>query len=275
MAGRRSAARERSAGHRDGRLPASEFFDDAGIGVDAGRGEECAVLDRVRPAAHRIGDARAAVGVRGDPEPVGMGLAGDGGDLSTGVLRFAGSQGGRHVAAGHHDLDDINAMNHAIAHCLADALRSVGLTAQEPAVPARHGDRRARRDDTRADLPAAAEPVPQREGQVVPVSEVPDRGDPGREGTARRQSHPQQQRGVVIGLETGHRVAGGVKRQMLVHVDQARQQRDITKVENIRPGDRRAMLPHTDDPAIRHLDNRVSQDLRRPAIEQSPCRDEH
>jgi hypothetical protein len=73
----------------------------------------------------------------------------------------------------------------------------------------------------------------------------------------------------------GHRVAGGVKRQVLMHVDQARQQRGITKVENIRPGNRRAHRPHTDDPALRDLDNRVSQDLRHPAIEQPPRRDEH
>jgi hypothetical protein len=43
----------------------------------------------------------------------------------------------------------------------------------------------------------------------------------------RGQPHPQQQRGVVVALEMGDRVVGRVEGEMLVDVDEARQQRDV------------------------------------------------
>src|SRR5260370_7894114 len=65
-----NAARQRPAGHRDGYLTAGEFLEDAGIGVDAIRGEEGAVLDRLRPRAHRTTDAPPAVAVPRPPHPL-------------------------------------------------------------------------------------------------------------------------------------------------------------------------------------------------------------
>jgi hypothetical protein len=147
----------------DGGAAVSELIKDVGVGVDSIGGEERAVLDRVGSGSHRVSDALRPVSVRGELQTVGVCLVDRGGELGTRVLRLVRSEGGCHVAAGGHDLDDIDAAGHPVPHCLADAVDAVGLAAEEPAVPARDGEGRAGGNDARPDLLTVPEPVPQRE----------------------------------------------------------------------------------------------------------------
>jgi hypothetical protein len=96
-------------------------------------------------------------------------------------------------------------------------------------------DRKGRPDgkNTRADLVAVAEQVPQREGQVIAVPKVADRGDSHGGSSLRGTVHPLQHRGVILRLEMGHRVVRGVEHQVLVDVDEAREQRDVAKINDI------------------------------------------
>jgi hypothetical protein len=45
--------------------------------------------------------------------------------------------------------------------------------------------------------------------------------------------HPLQHGGVILGLEMGHRVVRGVEHQVLVGVDEGREQRDVAKINHI------------------------------------------
>ena len=98
---------------------------------------------------------------------------------------------------------------------------------------ARDGEGRPGGEDTGADLVAVAEQVPQREGQVAAVPKVADRGDSHGESSLRGTPHPLQHGGVICGLEMGHRVVRGVEHQVLVDVDEARQQRHVSKINDI------------------------------------------
>ena len=98
---------------------------------------------------------------------------------------------------------------------------------------ARDGEGRPGGEDTGADLVAVAEQVPQREGQVVAVPKVADRGDSHGESSLRGTLHPLQHGGVICCLEMGHRVVRGVEHQVLVGVDEAWKQRDVAEINDV------------------------------------------
>jgi hypothetical protein len=83
-------------------------------------------------------------------------------ELGAVVLRLVGSERGGHVPPGCHDLDDIDAVGHPLADRSANAVLAVGHTTQEPAVAARDGEGWPVGENTRADLVAVADQVPQR-----------------------------------------------------------------------------------------------------------------
>jgi hypothetical protein len=155
------------------------------------------------------------------------------GELRAVVLRLVGSERGSPIPPGCHDLDDIDAVCHPLADRSANAVLAIGHTTKEPAVAARDGEGRPGGDDTRADYVAVAEQVPQREGQVAAVPKVADRGDSHSESALRGTLHPLQHGRVICGLEMGHRVVRGVEHQMLVGVDEAWEQRDVAKINDI------------------------------------------
>jgi hypothetical protein len=107
--------------------------------------------------------------MRRDPEPVSMRLLNGRSELRAIVLRLVGSERGGSCSPGCHDLDDIDAMDHPLADRSANAVLAIGHTTKEPAVAARDGEGWPGGEDTRADLVAVAEQVPQREGQVIAV----------------------------------------------------------------------------------------------------------
>jgi hypothetical protein len=111
---------------------------------------------------------------------------------------------------------------------------AVDLAAEEPAVPAGGGDRWAGRDDSRSHLVAGREPVAQRERQVGAVAEVADGRDADRQCSLRRESHTQQQRDVVVGLEAGDGIARRVERQVLVDIDEPREQGHVAEIYEAR-----------------------------------------
>jgi hypothetical protein len=126
-----------------------------------------------------------------------------------------------------------------VAHPLADrsanAVLAIGHTAKERAVAARDGDGWPGGEDTRADLVAVAEQVSQCEGQVVAVPEVANCSDSHGESPLRGTLHPLQRGCVILGLEMGHWVVRGIEYQVLMGVDEAREQRDVAKINDI-PG---------------------------------------
>jgi hypothetical protein len=83
------------------------------------------------------------------------------------------------------------------------------------------------------DIQVHRTPAANPEGQVVVVPKVADRGDSHGESLLRGTLHPLQYGGVILGLEMGHRLVRGVEHQVLVHVDEARKQRHIAKINDI------------------------------------------
>jgi hypothetical protein len=275
MAGKGVVPPESPARDRHNRAATTKLRDDLGIGFDTIGREECAVFDAVHAGSHGIGNALAPVSVRRDWEPCGV-RCGDGGEnLIDGVLRFVRADGGSHVAARGHDLDDVDTPTRPITHSLADAVGAVGFASQEPAMTAGDRDRGTRRQDLRPGLCARAEPIPQRQRDVVTVSEIADRGHATRNRPQRSNAHPQQQRRIVVLEQAGHRIVRRIERQVLVHIDQAWQQRHIAKVDEVGVVCRGSTLCHFDDLAVQHFNERVFHDRLTAAVKQSPCRDQH
>jgi hypothetical protein len=190
------------------------------------------VLDRIHSGGERIGDPLRAVRMRRDPEPVSVCLNGRS-ELRAVVLRLVRSERRCHISTGCHDLNDVDAAGHPIADRSANAVLAVGHTTKEPAVAARDGEGRPGGENARADLVAVAEHVSQCQGQVVAVPKIADRGDSHGERLLRGTVHPLQHRGVILSLEMGHWVVRGVEHQMLVGVDEAWEQRDVAKINDI------------------------------------------
>ncbi len=122
---------------------------------------------------------------------------------------------------------------------------------------------------------AAAEPVTQREREVASIAEVADGGDSRGESLQGGLSHSEQQGCVIVGPEMGDGVERGVERQMLVGVDESRQEGGVAEVDDIRPRQRRATRPDVEDPAILDLDHPVVERLRGSTVEQSTSREQH
>ena len=129
----------------------------------------------------------------------------------------------RHLAAGDHHLDSTCAPRLACSRTASrTACSPLRLAAQDRAVPAGRGDRRARREDLRA---FATEPEFER--QVVAVAQVADRRDARGEVLAGGGPHPVDQ---PWPLQRGHQVGARVEGQVDVAVDQAGQHRDVAQV---------------------------------------------
>jgi len=183
--GRRQHSRHRHQAQRrpDYRLPVCDQLDQFGGRVHAVLGPERHVLEPVGPRRHRVRDRADGVRVRGHLEPVPVRLVHRGPQHLRRELGEMLVGAGRQVPAAGHDLDDVDAALHVLAHRGPHPrLGRLRNPAQVVAVPARRGERRAGRDDRRQPRPAA-----QPERQVVPVAQVPDRGDA---AAQRRQPSP-------------------------------------------------------------------------------------
>ena len=101
--------------------------------------------------------------------------------------------------------------------------------AQIVAVPARRGDRRPGRDDRRQPRLSA-----QPERQVVPVAQVPDRGDAAAQRRLPGPDHRLRGLFVVPAGQRANRVRAGVEGQVDVGVDQPGQQRRPAQVDDVR-----------------------------------------
>ncbi len=184
-----------------------------GVGVCPVGGQERAVLDHVDAGGDHVGDSGRGVGVRGDRQPVAVRLVHGGAQLVDPVLGLVGAGGGGKVPATGHDLDDVNAAFGVVAdggpHGGRAVCLAVCLAAEEPAVSTGGCDRRASYQQVRACGGVGGGVVPQPQGQVVAVTEVADRGDPGHQAGMGGEPHPFQDRVVGIGDVTYRVVAGG------------------------------------------------------------------
>ena len=263
------------AGDGHHRPPTAELGDHLWVRFDAVGGEERAVLDAVHTGRHGIGDALTSVSVRGDLQP-GRVRRGHGGASSSSVYcDSCGPIVGVMFPPVTMILITSTPPTHPVVHGLADAVTTIGLAAEEPAVATGHRERRTRREDLRPDLGTAAKPIAQRQREVVAVSEVPDRGDPTRQRPQRGHAHPQQQRRIVALQQMGHRIVRGIERQVLVDIDQAGQHGHITEVDQIgtRPSRPAAATPQRSGrPTPRSAD--LPRSSRR-GHQTSACGDQH
>ena len=233
--------------------------------VHAGLGPERHVLQAVGPGRHPVRDRRHGVRVRGHLQPVPVRLVHRGpqhfrrelGQMLVGAWR----QG---PAAGH-DLDDVDAALHVLAHRGPHPrLGRLRAPAQVVAVPGRRGgDRRPGREDGRQPGLAA-----QPERQVVPVAQVPDRGDAAAQGRLPGPDHRRYRLLVGAGRECADRVRAGVEGQVDVGVDQSRQQRRPAQVDDVRAVRRGRPGADGDDGAAVDHHQRVRDQGGAGAVEQ-------
>ena len=248
----------------DHRAPVRDQLDQVGGGVHAVLGPERHVLQAVGPGRHRVRDRGDRVRVRGHLEPVPVRLV-DRGPQHLGrelaqMLVGAWRQG---PAAGH-DLDDVDAALHVLAHRGPHpGLGRLRRPAQVVAVPGRRGDRRPGREDGRQPRPAA-----QPERQVVPVAQVPDRGDAAGERRLPGPGHRLHRLLVGPGRQCGDRVRAGVEGQVDVGVDQPGQQRRPAQVDDVRAVRRGRPGADGDDGAAVDHDQRVRDQGGAGAVEQ-------
>jgi hypothetical protein len=135
------------------------------------------VLDGADPGIGRLDDARRAVRVRRDRETGPGRLGDDQGELTGGELRLPHVGALGQPAAREHDLDAVDARGGVATDDSADLVGSRDLATQEPTVAAIAGQRRAGAEDVRADERSTRDLLPQSDGEVVPVAEVPNGRD--------------------------------------------------------------------------------------------------
>ncbi len=146
--------------------------------------------------------------------------------------------------------------------------RAVCLAAEEPAVSTGGCDRRASYQQVRACGRVGGGLVPQPQGQVVAVTEVADRGDPGHQAGTGGQPHPFQDRVVGIGDVT-YRVVAGIEGQVDVRVDETGQQGRLAKVHHVNARRHRRPGLHRDDAAVVDQHDRSFDQSGTDTIEQA------
>ena len=93
----------------------------------------------------------APVGVGGDRQSVTAGRGDGRGERRRVVLRLVGAVAGGHHPPGGHHLDDVHGAASALVDGRDDGLGAPRLTAEEPAMTLRRGDRWTGHEDFRRD----------------------------------------------------------------------------------------------------------------------------
>ena len=198
------------------------------------------------PSSIAISRAGHALAVRGDAVAHAVRLLDEHAHLVARELRGVGILELDRAGAGRHDLDEVGAVAHLLAHGLADLVGAVGLAvhAGEEAAAGR-----GRRDDPAAgqDARAVERPVAHRlarlDEQVVVAADVAERRDAHAQQLAEDlRDHVRRRPGPDL---LGARLVGGLAevagagRRVLVGVDQARHQRAPLDVDHARALGRR------------------------------------
>ncbi|MDH6484501.1 hypothetical protein M2157_000500 [Streptomyces sp. SAI-127] len=210
---------------------------------------------------------RVGVGGHGESEPVC--LVGDQSQVRSVVLLIKGVGAGCHGPAAGHHLHHVAAALGAFAYRGPQRVGPLGLAAEEPAVAAAGGDRRARDNDVGA--LRGRHLLTQREGEVVAVAEVPDGSDTRRQ-RGRRGSACGLQHGLGgVGRHMRDGVVGGVPTKMHVRVDQpGKQPRLRPEVRHRRVLRRcRSREIHVTDHAVLDQHHAGRPDVH--AVEDVPC----
>ena len=137
------------------------------------------MLDGVDPGAEGVLHAFGAVRVGRDAPARAHGLFDAGPQLFQRELRRARGGPRRQHAARRDKLDDVGARADLLVHRLDDLVRAVGLASDEPGVPARHADHKARVERAGARDNPGLDRVGDRDRDVLAGADVADRCDPG------------------------------------------------------------------------------------------------
>jgi hypothetical protein len=175
-------------------------------------------------------------------------------------------------AAAAHDLDVVDSRLDEPPDHLPHALRTVGLAAEVPAVPAGHGHRAAAQVQPRQDDVPQALGAAQLERRVPHAAAVAQRRDPGAKRGLRVVHRHREQRAVGLAHRGLERRAVSGKVEMHVTVDQPRQQRVPGELHERRVGRpvaaRRVAGVDAVDRAAVHDDRRAFNRRGTGAVEQ-------
>ena len=247
--------------------------------------EERAVLNRVDAGANRDLRPFGAVCVRGGAPAEPMRLVDQRVHLRLRELRRPHIVGQRQDAAGRAHLDDVGAVLHLKADRVAELIRAAGDAVGDPrlrpeplkripgvvAMAAARAKRVNRDEHARTERHAARDRIAQADVDVVGRPDVAHRREAGEQrppcelgGAKGRFGNRAPQPRDRVRIPVVRRFVG----DMGVRVDEAGEQRDVAKVDDLRAGRHRQPAALRGDSAPLHQDHRVRDRRVRGAVEQ-------